>query len=62
MEGEEQLAYENNNQDEDGKDKDSNEMLCNYQGLTRIYTICRQTPSVSSYTIYKCRGSKVVLR
>lgn len=65
MEGEEQLAYENNNQDEDAvKDKDSNEMAANYQGPTRIYyDLAGRHHLYLPIPIYKCRGSgKVVLK
>jgi len=65
MEGEEQLAYENNNQEEDSlKKKDSNEMAANYQGPTRIYyDLAGRNHLYLPIPIYKCRGSgKVVLK
>lgn len=65
MEGEEQLAYENNNQKEDSlKKKDSNEMAANYQGPTRIYyDLAGRNHLYLPIPIYKCRGSgKVVLK
>jgi len=65
MEGEEQLAYENNNQEEDPeKEQDSNEMAANYQGPTRIYyDLAGRNHLYLPIPIYKCRGSgKVVLK
>lgn len=65
MEGEEQLAYENNNQEEDAeKEQDSNEMAANYQGPTRIYyDLAGRNHLYLPIPIYKCRGSgKVVLK